>query len=133
GLDCNGHGTHVAGTVGAATFGVAKEVFLHGVRVFFNCGGVGWTSDLLAGVDWVTAHHASPAVANISLTDARSDALNTAVTNLSQSGVFVTVAAGNKTDDGCLYSPGSASGALIVAASSKTEAISVLHNWGRCV
>ena len=92
GLDCNGHGTHVAGTVGAATFGVAKGVFLHGVRVFFNCGGVGWTSDLIAGVDWVTAHHASPAVANISLTEGRSDALNTAVTSLWNSGVFVTVA-----------------------------------------
>jgi len=133
GLDCNGHGTHVAGTVGAATFGVAKEVFLHGVRVFFNCGGVGWTSDLLAGVDWVTAHHASPAVANISLTDARSDALNTAVTNLSQSGVFVTVAAGNKTDDACLYSPGSASGAFTVAASTKTDAKADFSNWGSCV
>src|SRR5213594_4991678 len=130
GLDCNGHGTHVAGTVGAATFGVAKGVFLHGVRVFFNCGGVGWTSDLIAGVDWVTAHHASPAVANISLTEGRSDALNTAVTSLWNSGVFVTVAAGNKTDDACLYSPGSASGAFTVAASTRTDAKADFSNWG---
>jgi len=133
GLDCNGHGTHVAGTVGAATFGVAKGVFLHGVRVFFNCGGVGWTSDLIAGVDWVTAHHASPAVANISLTEGRSDALNTAVTSLWNSGVFVTVAAGNKTDDACLYSPGSASGAFTVAASTRTDAKADFSNWGSCV
>src|SRR5213596_2481003 len=61
GEDCNGHGTHVAGTVGAATYGVAKGVFLHGLRVVFDCSGVGYTSDVIAGVDWVAAHHASPA------------------------------------------------------------------------
>src|SRR5207249_2618102 len=66
GEDCNGHGTHVAGTVGGATYGVAKGVSLHGVRVL-GCAGVGFTSDVIAGVDWVTANHQSPAVANMSL------------------------------------------------------------------
>src|SRR6266511_2520898 len=77
GEDCNGHGTHVAGTVGSATYGVAKGVFLHGVRVL-NCAGVGFTSGVIAGVDWVTANHRSPAVANMSLGGSASAALNTA-------------------------------------------------------
>src|SRR5204863_3552876 len=66
GIDCNGHGTHVAGTVGGSTYGVAKSVSLHAVRVL-NCSGSGTTSGVIAGVDWVTAHHISPAVANMSL------------------------------------------------------------------
>src|SRR5437879_6669031 len=86
GEDCNGHGTHVAGTVGGVTYGVAKGVSLHGVRVL-GCAGVGFTSDVIAGVDWVTANHQSPAVANMSLGGGSSAALNTAVTNLSNSGL----------------------------------------------
>src|SRR5213594_1064529 len=98
GQDCWGHGTAVAGVVGAATYGVAKEVFLHGVRVYADCTtdqagipvGLAVKSDVVAGVDWVTAHHLSPAVANLSVSLDPSTALTTAVHNLQNSGVFVT-------------------------------------------
>ena len=84
--DCNGHGTHVAGTVGGSTFGVAKEVRLFAVRVL-GCNGSGSTSGVIAGVDWVTANHINPAVANMSLGGGVSAALDTAVNNLANSGV----------------------------------------------
>src|SRR5438132_478987 len=132
GEDCNGHGTHVAGTVGGVTFGVAKGVSLHGVRVL-GCAGVGFTSDVIAGVDWVTANHQSPAVANMSLGGGSSAALNTAVTNLSNSGVFLAVAAGNDNADACNSSPAGASDVFTVAASEKTDAKASYSNWGTCV
>jgi len=132
GEDCNGHGTHVAGTVGGATYGVAKGVSLHGVRVL-SCAGLGFTSDVIAGVDWVTANHQSPAVANMSLGGGSSAALNTAVTNLSNSGVFLAVAAGNDNADACNSSPAGASGVFTVAASEKTDAKASYSNWGSCV
>jgi len=122
GEDCNGHGTHVAGTVGGATFGVAKGVSLHGVRVL-GCAGVGFTSDVIAGVDWVTANHQSLAVANMSLGGGSSTALNTAV----------AVAAGNDDADACNASPAGASGVFTVAASEKTDAKASYSNWGTCV
>src|SRR5437667_251538 len=132
GEDCNGHGTHVAGTVGGATYGVAKGVSLHGVRVL-GCAGVGFTSDVIAGVDWVTANHQSPAVANMSLGGGSSTALNTAVTNLWNSGVFLAVAAGNDDADACNASPAGASGVFTVAASERTDAKASYSNWGTCV
>jgi subtilisin family serine protease len=132
GLDCNGHGTHVAGTVGGATYGVAKEVQLHGVRVL-GCAGVGFDSDVIAGVDWVAANHESPAVANMSLGGDFSRALNDAVTELSNTGVFMAVAAGNDDADACGASPASAAGAFTVAASDRTDAKSSFSNWGTCV
>ena len=132
GEDCQGHGTHVAGTVGGATWGVAKAVRLHGVRVL-NCLGVGFTSDVIAGVDFVTSNHVKPAVANMSLGGGQSTALNTAVTNLWNAGVFVAVAAGNDDADACGFSPASAAGALTVAASTKTDAKASFSNWGSCV
>ena len=132
GEDCNGHGTHVAGTVGAATYGVAKAVSLHGVRVL-TCAGIGLNSDVIAGVDWVTANHASPAVANMSLGGGKSAALDQAVTNLWNSGVFLAVAAGNDNADACNASPAGASGVFTVAASEKTDAKASYSNWGTCV
>src|SRR5438477_941457 len=132
GQDCNGHGTHVAGTVGGATCGVAKGVSLHGVRVL-GCAGVGFTSDVIAGVDWVTANHQSPAVANMSLGGGSSAALNTAVMNLWNSGVFLAVAAGNDNADACNASPAGASGVFTVAASERTDAKASYSNWGTCV
>jgi len=132
GEDCNGHGTHVAGTIGAATYGVAKAVSLHGVRVL-SCVGVGLNSDVIAGVDWVTANHASPAVANMSLGGGKSAALDQAVTNLWNSGVFLAVAAGNDNADACNASPAGASGVFTVAASEKTDAKASYSNWGSCV
>ena len=132
GEDCNGHGTHVAGTIGAATYGVAKAVLLHGVRVL-SCAGIGLNSDVIAGVDWVTANHASPAVANMSLGGGKSAALDQAVTNLWNSGVFLAVAAGNDNADACNASPAGASGVFTVAASEKTDAKASYSNWGTCV
>jgi len=132
GEDCNGHGTHVAGTIGAATYGVAKAVSLHGVRVL-NCAGIGLNSDVIAGVDWLTANHASPAVANMSLGGGKSAALDQAVTNLWNSGVFLAVAAGNDNADACNASPAGASGVFTVAASEKTDAKASYSNWGTCV
>src|SRR2546426_507322 len=132
GEDCNGHGTHVAGTVGAATYGVAKGVSLHGVRVL-SCAGIGLNSDVIAGVDWVTANHASPAVANMSLGGGKSSALDQAVTNLWNAGVFLAVAAGNDNADACGSSPAGATGVFTVAASEKTDTKASYSNWGTCV
>ncbi len=132
GEDCNGHGTHVAGTVGAATYGVAKGVSLHGVRVL-SCAGIGLNSDVIAGVDWVTANHANPAVANMSLGGGKSSALDQAVTNLWNSGVFLAVAAGNDNADACGSSPAGATGVFTVAASERTDAKASYSNWGTCV
>jgi len=132
GEDCNGHGTHVAGTIGAATYGVAKAVSLHGVRVL-GCAGIGLNSDVIAGVDWVTANHANPAVANMSLGGGKSPALDQAVTNLWNSGVFLAVAAGNDNVDACTESPSGAASVFTVAASTKTDAKASYSNWGTCV
>ncbi len=132
GEDCNGHGTHVAGTIGAATYGVAKGVSLHGVRVL-SCAGVGLNSDVIAGVDWVTANHVNPAVANMSLGGGKSPALDQAVNSLWNSGVFLAVAAGNDNVDACTESPSGASSVFTVAASEKTDAKASYSNWGTCV
>jgi subtilisin family serine protease len=132
GEDCNGHGTHVAGTIGAATYGVAKGVSLHGVRVL-SCAGLGLNSDVIAGVDWVTANHVNPAVANMSLGGGKSPALDQAVTSLWNSGVFLAVAAGNDNVDACAQSPSGAPSVFTVAASTKTDAKASYSNWGTCV
>ncbi len=132
GEDCNGHGTHVSGTIGAATYGVAKGVSLHGVRVL-SCAGLGLNSDVIAGVDWVTANHVNPAVANMSLGGGKSPALDQAVTNLWNSGVFLAVAAGNDNVDACTESPSGAPSVYTVAASEKTDAKASYSNWGTCV
>jgi subtilisin family serine protease len=105
GNDCFGHGTHVAGTVGSATYGVAKGVYLHAVRVL-DCNGSGTVSNLLAGVNWVTSNHASPAVANISIgLSGVSPALDSAITSSIASGVTYAIAAGNGGNDACNYTP----------------------------
>ena len=140
GEDCWGHGTATAGIVGSATYGVAKGVFLHGVRVYAQCSteeagapvAVTVTSNVVAGVDWVTAHHLSPAVANLSVSLSPSAALTTAVHNLQNSGVFVAATAANHNADACLEAAG-ASGAFTVAASAKTDAKADFSNWGPCV
>lgn len=132
GQDCNGHGTHVSGTIGAATYGVAKAVTLRGVRVL-DCAGSGATSGIIAGVDWVAKNHVKPAVANMSLGGAKSTALNTAATNLINAGVFTSVAAGNENQAACNVSPASAVGVMTVAASDKTDARASFSNYGSCV
>lgn len=132
GQDCNGHGTHVAGTISGSSYGVAKASLPRGVRVL-DCNGSGSTSGIIAGVDWVRANHVKPAVANMSLGGGYSSSLNSATTNLANSGVFVAVAAGNESQDACNVSPASASGVLTVAASDKTDTRASFSNYGSCV
>lgn len=132
GQDCNGHGTHVAGTVGAATYGVAKNVYLRAVRVL-DCNGSGSNSGVIAGMDWVRTNAIKPAVANMSLGGSYSSTMNTAATNLANSGVLLAVAAGNSSADACNYSPSSASGTITVAASTSSDARASYSNYGGCV
>ncbi|HEX8320335.1 S8 family peptidase [Longimicrobium sp.] len=132
GNDCNGHGTHVAGTVGSATYGVAKAVRLRGVRVL-DCAGSGSFAGIIAGIDWVRVNRTNPAVANLSLGGGYSSTLNNAVTNLANSGVFVAVAAGNENQLACNVSPASASAVTTVASSTSSDAKSSFSNYGSCV
>jgi hypothetical protein len=132
GADCNGHGTYVGGIVGGATYGVAKGVRLRGVRVF-DCNGAGSTSGLIAGVDWVRTNHLNPAVANMSLGGPYSSTLNTAVSNLINGGVFVSVAAGNSGSNACNYSPASVASATTVGAMDSNDCPLSTSNYGSCV
>jgi subtilisin family serine protease len=132
GADCNGHGTHVAGTIGSSTYGIAKGVMLRGVRVL-DCAGSGSYSAIIAGIDWVRVNGIHPAVANMSLGGGFNSSLNTAATNLANSGIFLAVAAGNENQDACNVSPASASGVFTTAASTSTDAKASYSNWGSCV
>jgi subtilisin family serine protease len=132
GQDCNGHGTHVAGTVGGTTYGVAKQALLRAVRVL-DCNGSGATSGVIAGMNWVRQNSIHPAVANMSLGGGLSQAVNTAATNLVNSGVFLAVAAGNSNANACNSSPASATGVFTVAASDKTDLRASFSNFGSCV
>ncbi|MDY7228355.1 S8 family peptidase [Hyalangium rubrum] len=132
GQDCNGHGTHVAATIGGATHGVAKNVSLRGVKVL-DCNGSGSFSGVIAGINFVQANAVAPAVANLSLGGGYSAAVNAAVTSLSNSGVFVAVAAGNNNANACNYSPASTPEAYTTAASTKTDARATYSNYGTCV
>ncbi|MFF3554187.1 S8 family peptidase [Streptomyces tsukubensis] len=131
GQDCNGHGTHVAGTVGGSVYGVAKGVQLRGVKVL-NCQGSGSFSAIIAGFDWVRQNAVKPAVANASLGGGYSAALNNAATALANSGVHTTVAAGNNNQNACNYSPASAPGALSIAASDSADNKASFSNFGNC-
>ncbi len=132
GVDCNGHGTHVSGTVGGSTWGVAKQARLYGVRVL-NCAGSGTTSGVIAGIDWVTANHASPAVANMSLGGGISPALDQAVENSVASGVTYAVSAGNDNADACSGSPARTPNALTVGSTTVGDVRSSFSNYGSCV
>ncbi|MEP6835505.1 MAG: S8 family serine peptidase [Gemmatimonas sp.] len=130
--DCNGHGTHVAGTIGGATYGVAKEVQLYGVRVL-DCTGNGKTSAVIAGIDWVTAHAQKPAVVNMSLGGNASASLDAAVAGSIASGITYAIAAGNSGGNACLESPGRTPTAITVAASSYDDVRASWSNYGSCV
>jgi len=132
GQDCNGHGTHVAGTIGGSTYGVAKSVLLRAVRVL-NCSGSGTTSGVISGVDWVRANHIKPAVANMSLGGGISSALDTAVNNAITAGVTFAIAAGNSNADACGSSPARVAAAITVGSTTSTDARSSFSNFGTCV
>jgi aqualysin 1 len=140
--DCNGHGTHVAGTVAGRdntvdVVGVAPGAPLIGVKVL-GCGGSGSTSGVIKGVDWVTANAQKPAVANLSLGGSASQALDDAVKRSANSGVFYAVAAGNSGASACNYSParagaGSNNGVMTIAATDSSDREASWSNYGSCV
>jgi subtilisin family serine protease len=138
-VDCNGHGTHVSGTVGGSTYGVAKGVTLVPVRVL-DCSGNGTDSGVIAGIDWVTSDHQAgqPAVANMSLGGGASSALDTAVSNSINDGITYAVAAGNgdalgNPQNACNYSPARVASAITVGATSSNDARASFSNYGTCL
>jgi subtilisin family serine protease len=130
--DCNGHGTHVAGTVGGTTWGVAKGVRLIPVRVL-DCSGSGAYSGVIAGIDWVAKSPLRPAVANLSLGGGASAALDAAIAGAVSKGVTVVVAAGNSNADACNYSPSRAPSAITVGATTSSDARASYSNYGSCL
>lgn len=137
GIDCNGHGTHVSGTTGGKTYGIAKGVALVAVRVL-DCNGSGSTSGVIAGVDWVTANRVLPAVANMSLGGGASTSLDDAVKRSIMAGVAYAIAAGNGNiigiaQDACKYSPARVPEAMTIGATTNTDAKTSWSNYGNCV
>lgn len=130
--DCNGHGTHVAGVVGGATYGVAKGVTLHPVRVM-NCAGIGSSSGVLAALDWIAATGEAHSVVNMSLGGGESAVLKLAVQNLVAKGFTVVVAAGNDNVDACTTSPADSAQAITVGATDSKDARGAYSNYGDCL
>jgi subtilisin family serine protease len=137
--DCNGHGTHVSGTVGGTTYGVAKNVRLVAVRVL-DCGGSGSWGGVIAGMDYVTGNHAAgtPAVANMSLGGGANASVDAALRRMIADGVATAVAAGNGNmggvaQDACKYSPARVAEAMTIGATSSTDAKTSWSNYGICV
>jgi serine protease len=130
--DCQGHGTHVAGTVAGTTYGVAKKATVHAVRVL-NCQGSGTNADVIEGMDWVATNHVKPAVANMSLGGGASQATDDAVQRMFAAGVTVAVAAGNDNSNACNYSPARAANAITVGSTTNTDARSSFSNFGTCL
>ncbi|KOY58850.1 S8 family peptidase [Streptomyces sp. XY332] len=134
--DCNGHGTHVAGTLGGATYGVAKGVSLVGVKVA-NCKGSAALTSILGGLEWMVKDAAkapgTPAVANMSMGGTRSYSLDAAVTRAVAAGITFTVAAGNSADDACTGSPAAVPAAVTVGAADAADQWAPFSSYGRCV
>ena len=130
--DCNGHGTHVAGTTAGNSYGVAKGAKLYAVRVL-DCAGNGTTSGVIAGVDWVRTHHVKPAAANMSLGGGISTALDNAVANAIAAGITFAVSAGNSGANACNFSPARTPTALTVGATQSNDARAGYSNIGSCL
>ena len=132
--DCQGHGTHVAGTVGSSTYGVAKSAALVSVRVL-DCNGEGSYATIIAGLDWIVSDHVAgvKAVANMSLGGGFSSALNSAVDRVISDGIVVAAAAGNEGVSACSKSPASTQAAITVAASDSSDRRAYFSNYGSCV
>ncbi|TVP06539.1 S8 family peptidase [Shewanella algae] len=130
--DCNGHGTHVAGTIGGSTYGVAKNVNIVGVRVL-NCSGSGTNSGVISGINWVKNNAQGPSVANMSLGGGASQALDDAVNAAVAAGISFVVAAGNDNSNACNYSPARAANAVTVGSTTSTDSRSSFSNYGTCL
>lgn len=130
--NCYGHGTHVAGTIGSKTYGVAKNVTLHSIRVF-PCSGGTSLSNVLAGIDWVVGQAIKPAVTNLSLGTTYSATFEQAVQTMIDSGITAVVAAGNESEDACAHSPAHLPAALTVGSVTDSDTRDPLSNYGSCV
>ena len=132
GNDCEGHGTHVAGTIGSKTYGVAKKARLYAVRVL-NCSGSGTYSQIIAGVNWVANNHKKPSVANMSLGGPPYAPLETAVKTAISKGITFVVAAGNDDENACNHTPAKVAQAITVGSTTSSDYRSYFSNWGSCV
>lgn len=131
--DCHGHGTHVAGTIGGANYGVAKAVDLWSVRIF-DCNAIGSTGDVISGINWVINNRVGPSVINMSLIGDKYDPLNTAVDNAVAAGITVVAGAGNNSgSNACNYSPAGIPSVITVGASDSNDARATFSNIGSCV
>lgn len=131
---CNGHGTHVAGTIGSTTYGVAKSTMIYSVKVYpCDMSRIGSMSDILSGVDWVTRHAVHPAVANMSLGGSSSQTLDDAVQSSIATGITYVLAAGNYSDDACKYSPADVANAITVGSTDQRDYRDSISNFGSCV
>lgn len=130
--DCNGHGTHLAGTIGGTDYGVAKEVQIHPVRVL-NCAGSGTFATVIAGIDWITQNALRPAVVELAIGGGANTTLDTAVTNSINRGITYVTTGGSSSGNACNYSPGRVPGALTVVGTSATDARLPSGNYGSCI
>ncbi len=130
--DCSGHGTHVAGTIGGRTYGIAKNVTIHPVRVF-GCGSSTPLSTVIAGINWVAANRILPAVVNMSLGSGASASVDTAALSLHNGGATVVIAAGNNNADACGFSPARVPALITVGSTTSTDTRSSFSNWGTCL
>ena len=130
--DCNGHGTHVAGTIAGTTYGVAKAANIVSVRVL-DCNGSGDTAGILDGLNWLLANVKKPAVANMSLGGEKSQSLDDGITKAIAGGITFSVAAGNESQDACNTSPADIPEAITVAATNQMDAMASFSNYGPCV